>query len=338
MVDFINRWSISRPRSQWVVLSVLCLGVFLINVSTLIVNIALPQIAIQLHASTGDLLWIVDGFNLSFAALVLAAGSLSDRFGRRASLLIGLGVFAAGSFIGAASGSPGMLIGLRVLTGIGAAIIYPVTLSIIVNVFTDRRQRAAAIGIWGAASGLAIGIGPLVGGTLVEHYWWGSILLFTGVVALAALLATLWVVPDSRDPSTPPLDQRGLTLSTFALAVLVYTIIGAPSRGWLTPLTIIGFVVAAVALCLFVVQERRCDHPMLDVSLFANLRFTAASAAVTVAFFAMFGFVFLIVQYFQLLHTYGPFETGWRVLPVAIVTAPAAFLGVRLSVRLGNKV
>jgi EmrB/QacA subfamily drug resistance transporter len=319
------------------VLAVLCLGVFLINLSTLIVNIALPQIADQLHASTRDLLWIVDAFNLSFAALVLAGGNLSDRFGRRGALIAGLVVFAAGSLAGSAAESPAMLIAMRVVTGVGSAVIYPVTLSIIVNIFTERLERVKAIAIWGATIGLAIGMGPLVGGALVQHYRWGSILLFTGAVAVLALLLTVRYAPDSRDPATPPLDVLGLVLSTTGLGVMIYTIIQAPQRGWAASASLVGFALALAVLTAFVAQERRCPHPMLDVGLFANLRFTAASGAVTIAFFAMFGFIFLIVQYFQLMHAYGPFETGLRCLPVALVTAPAALIGMRLSVRWGNK-
>jgi EmrB/QacA subfamily drug resistance transporter len=326
-----------RTASPAVVLAVLCLSVFVINVSTLIVNIALPALVTELDASTRDLLWIVDAFNLSFAALVLAAGSLSDRFGRREWLIGGLVLFGAASFAGAWSGSSDALIAWRALAGIGAAVIFPVTLSIIVDVFPERGDRAKAIGAWGAATGAAIAAGPIVGGFLVEAFWWGSILAFTGAVAAIALLLVIVTVPTSRDPSAPRLDTRGLVLSTLALGALVHAIIEAPERGWGSAATLIGFAIAAAAFVAFVLVERRVRIPMLDVRLFANLRFTAASGAVTLSSFALFGFIFLITQYFQVIQAFGPLETGLRILPVAISVAITSVLGARLALAAGTK-
>lgn len=330
--------SASPPaRRRWAVLAVLCLAVFVINVSTTIVNVALPTLVGELGASTRDLLWIVDAFNLAFAALVLAAGSLSDRFGRRRFLLGGLAVFAAASLAGAWSESPAELTAWRAVAGIGAAVIFPVTLSIVANVFPDRVQRAKAIGIWGATTGVAVALGPIAGGWLLERFWWGSILVFCAGVAAAAFLLTAALVPDSRDPSTPRLDAGGLVLSTLGLGALVRAIIEAPGNGWSSAATLVGFGVAAACLTAFVLWERRTPHPMLDVSLFANLRFTAASGAVTLSFFALFGFIFLITQYFQFLKGYGPFETGVRLLPVALCVAFWSIAGARLAVAIGTK-
>jgi EmrB/QacA subfamily drug resistance transporter len=326
-----------RPASRWTVLVALCLAVFVVNVATSVVNIALPSLVSELGASTGDLLWIVDAFNLAFAALVLAGGSLSDRFGRRRSLLIGLGGFAATSLAGAWSSNPNMLIGWRAAAGVFAAMIFPVTLSILSNVFDDRRERATAIGIWGAATGLAVALGPVVGGALVEHFWWGSILVFNGAVALAALALAFLFVPDSRDPEVPPLDVRGLALSTAGLGLLVHAIIQAPERGWTSPASLLAFAIAVVVLAVFVVHESRTTHPMLDVGLFKNLRFTAASSSIAFAFFALFGFIFLVTQYFQFVRGYGAFEAGLRTLPVAISIAIGAVVGTPLAVRIGSK-
>jgi EmrB/QacA subfamily drug resistance transporter len=301
----------SRARKV-AVLVALCAAVFVVNVSTTIVNIALPTLVRELGASTRDLLWIVDAFNLAFAALVLAAGSLSDRFGRKPFLLGGLLVFFAASLAGAWSKNPDSLIAWRALAGVAAAVVYPVTLSILANVFTERSERVKAISIWGAATGLSVAVGPVAGGAFIETYWWGSILVFNGAAAAIALLLALFLVPNSQDPSTPPLDFIGLVLSTAALGTLVYTIIEAPDRGWSSTATVVGFALAAVILGVFVMQEARTPHPMLDVRLFTNLRFTAASGAVTSAFFALFGFVFLVTQYFQSVQSYGAFETGVR--------------------------
>jgi EmrB/QacA subfamily drug resistance transporter len=319
------------------VLLALCSAVFVVNVSTTIVNIALPTLVDELGASTRDLLWIVDAFNLAFAALVLAAGSLSDRFGRKPFLLAGLAVFFAASLAGAWSRSPEALIAWRALGGVAAAVVYPVTLSILANVFTERSQRVKAISIWGAATGLSVAVGPVAGGAFIESFWWGSILVFNGAAAALAFLLALLAVPDSRDPSTPPLDVIGLLLSTAALGALVYTIIEAPDRGWSSVATVVGFALATAILVVFVLQEIRVSHPMLDVGLFTNLRFTAASGAVTSAFFALFGFIFLVTQYFQSVRSYGALETGVRMLPVAGSIAVASLIGPRLAVAIGSK-
>ena len=324
-------------RSRWTVLAVLCLAVFTINVATTITNIALPTLVTELDASTRDLLWIVDAFNLTFAAFVLAAGSLSDRFGRRGWLVGGLALYTAASLAGAFSQSAGQLVAARAIAGLAAAVIFPTTLSIIANVFADRSERAKAIGLWGAATGVAVAVGPIVGGGLLEVWWWGATLLLCAVLGLAALVLTLRVVPTSRDPSTPPIDVRGLVLSTAALGLLVHTIIEAPERGWASVTTVTAFALTAVLLVAFVVVERRVRIPMLDVRLFRNLRFTAASMAVTLAFFALFGFIFLITQYFQFLKGYGAFEAGMRQIPVALAVATTSVLGATLAVRLGTK-
>lgn len=328
----------TRATSPWLVLAVLCAAVVLINLSTTIMNTALPTLVRDLDASTRELLWIVDAFNLAFAALVLAAGSLSDRFGRRRALVLGLAIFAVASAAGAWSGSPGALVAWRAVMGVGAAIIFPTTLSIIANVFPERRRRATAIGLWGASTGVAVALGPIAGGALLERFWWGAAQLATAPVAVATLVLALLLVPESRDPAAPRLDRPGLMLSALALGAFVFGIIEAPERGWLSTATLAVLGLAALLVGLFVAWERRVDQPMLDVRLFANPRFSAASASVTLAFFALFGFIFLITLYFQFLRGYSPLETGIRLLPVALSVAVANLVGVRLGVRLGAKV
>ncbi|WP_157260546.1 MFS transporter [Patulibacter minatonensis] len=320
-----------------VALAILCAAVFVINVSTTIVNITLPRLTEDLGASTEDLLWIVDAFNLVFAALVLAGGSLSDRYGRKRALVVGLALFAVASFGGATAGSPDALIAWRAAAGVGAALIFPVTLSILSNLFTDRRRRAKAIGIWGATTGLAIAAGPVVGGFLVEHVSWNSTLVFPGAVAVLALLGTVWRIPESRDPATPPPDVGGIALSTLGLGLLVYTLIEAPAHGWTSTATLGGLAGAVLVLVVFTLWERAHEHPMLDVRIFTNLRFTAASASITFAFFAMFGFIFLVTQYFQFVKDYGPFESGLRILPFALCVGITSIVGSRLAVAVGTK-
>jgi len=326
-----------RTSHRGAALAVLCLAAFTINLDTTIVNVALPSLVRELGATTSQLQWIVDAYLLTFAALVLAAGTLGDRFGRKGTLLSGLAVFGTASAVGGLVSSPTALVAVRALMGVGAALMFPATLSIISNLYTERDERARAIGLWGAMTGLGVAVGPLAGGWLLEHFWWGSIFIAMAPVAALGVLAGALFVPTSRDPATPPVDLGGLLLSTLTMGTLVFTIIEAPNRGWTAPATIGGFAAAAIGAVVFLAWERRRLHPMLDISLFRNLRFTAASGSITASFFALAGFSFLITQYFQFLKGYSPFSTGLRVLPVAISVAVGSIAGVRLSVRLGNK-
>ncbi|HEX3394988.1 MAG TPA: MFS transporter, partial [Acidimicrobiales bacterium] len=215
--------------------------------------------------------------------------------------------------------------------------VFPNTLSILSNVFTDRVERAKAIGIWGGTVGMGVAFGPIVGGLLLERFWWGSVFLVMAPVAAVALVLVALAAPTSRDPAPPRLDRVGLFLSTAAIGLVVYTIIEAPSRGWNASPTLAGFGAAAVALFVFILWERRVAEPMLDLGLFTNLRFSAASGAVTVAFFTLYGFVFLITMYFQFLHGYSPLSTGLRLLPVALSVGVASTFGPRVALRFGNK-
>ena len=320
------------------VLAVVLVAALAINVETTIVNVALPTLNSALGASTRGLQWIVDAYNLAFAALVLAGGTIGDKFGRRGTLIAGLALFAASSVGAAVCTSTGPLIGMRLVMGISAALIYPTTLAIITDTFRDPKKRAAAIGVWGAVTGLGVAVGPIMGGALLESFWWGSIFLAMVPIALVAAIGALVFVPTSVPAAGARLDRGGLLLSIVMLAALVYTIIEAPEYGWSASRTLAGFGVALVAAAAFVWWELRQNDPLIDVSLFANLRFSAASGAVTVAFFALFGFIFLITQFFQLLQGYGPLETGVRILPVALSIAVGSVLGTQLAVtRIGTK-
>ncbi|OAN35458.1 MFS transporter [Mycolicibacterium iranicum] len=320
------------------VLSVVLVAALAINVETTIVNVALPTLNSDLGASTRGLQWIVDAYNLAFAALVLAGGTVGDKFGRRGTLIAGLALFAASSVGAALCTSTESLIVMRLVMGISAALIFPTTLAIITDTFRDPKQRAAAIGVWGAVTGLGVAIGPILGGALLETFWWGSLFLALAPIALVAIVGAALFIPASSTEPGARLDRVGLLLSVAMLGVLVYTIIEAPEHGWTDPRTLIGFGAALIAGGCFIWWEGRQDDPLLDVRLFANLRFSAASGAVTVAFFALFGFIFLITQFFQLLQGFGPLETGVRILPVALSIAIGSVLGTRLAVtRVGTK-
>jgi EmrB/QacA subfamily drug resistance transporter len=319
------------------VLIALVTASFAVNLDTTIVNVALPALVRQLHATTSQLQWVVDAYNLVFAALILTFGSLSDRLGRKGMLLAGLGVFGTFAVLGGFASGNGQLIAARAFMGLGAAMVFPSTLSLISNVFTERKERAAAIGIWGASAGAAIALGPIVGGWLLEQSSWPAVFYaMAPVAAAAAIMVAAWV-PTSRDPSAPAVDWGGFATSTATMALLVYTLIEAPEWGWLTPATLGGFALAILCGGAFLAWELHTRSPMLDVRLFTNMRFSAASASVTVAFFTLFGFIFLMTQYFQFLQSYSPLVTGVRLLPVAVSVGASSVIGTRLAVRFGTK-
>src|SRR5579864_5208088 len=324
-------------RSKPMILAVLLLAAFLVNLDTTLVNVALPAMVRQLHATTTQLQWVVDSYNLVFAALLLTFGSLSDRFGRKGMLMAGLAVVGTASLIGGFTTDPAQLIAARSVMGLGAAMTFPATLSLISNVFTERRERARAIGLWGAIGGVAIAMGPIVGGWLLEHFSWASIFIAMAPVAAAAAIGVALAVPTSKDPDAAALDIPGLVLSSAAMALLVFTIIEAPAYGWAAGRSVAGFAASAVLLAAFIARERTAAHPMLDVSLFRNMRFSAASGAVTVSFFTLFGFIFLMTQYFQFVRGYGPLSTGVRLLPVALSVGAGSVAGTQLAVRAGTK-
>ncbi|HSL58927.1 MAG TPA: DHA2 family efflux MFS transporter permease subunit [Acidimicrobiales bacterium] len=323
-------------RRRWAVLAVVCLSVFVVVVDGTIVNVALPSLVLELGASTRDLQWIVDAYLLVFTGLLLAAGGLGDRYGRKRMLLGGLVVFGATSALAGSAATSGELIAGRALMGIGAALIFPATLAIITNVFTDARERAGAIAIWSAVTGMAVAAGPITGGWLLEQFWWGSIFFVNVPIVIVAVAAVLVLVPESRDEHAPRLDLVGAALSIAAIGTLVFTIIEAPIWGWTDPLTLVGFASAAALMVAFIRWELRVAHPMLPVRIFRNLRFSAASVAITSAFFALFGFIFLITQYFQLVRGYGPLEAGVRTIPVAGSIALASILSPRIVARVGT--
>src|SRR5499426_4290818 len=329
--------TISSMRSKPMILVALLLAAFVINLDTTLVNVALPALTRDLHATTTQLQWVVDAYNLVFAALLLTFGSLSDRFGRKGMLLAGLAVFGAASIAGGFTSTPAQLIAVRAVMGLGAAMTFPATLSLISNVFTERRERARAIGLWGAIAGVAIALGPIAGGWLLERYSWAAIFIAMAPVAAVAAAAVALAVPASKDPDAAAVDIPGLVLSSAAMALLVFTIIEAPTYGWAAGRSVAGFAASAVLLAVFIAWERRAAHPMLEVGLFRNMRFSAASGAVTVSFFTLFGFIFLITQYFQFVRGYGPLSTGVRLLPVAVAVGVGSVAGTQLAVRAGTK-
>ena len=324
-------------RRRWWILVVLALSVFLVVVDNTIVNVALPTLSRDLNASTTDLQWIVDAYSLVFAGLLLAAGGLGDRIGRKGTMQVGLVVFAATSVVAAFSTSSGQLIASRAAMGIGAALVFPATLAILTNVFTDPTERAKAIGAWSAVSGMAVAFGPVTGGILLEHFWWGSIFLVNVPIVAIALLAGWFLVPTSRDPDSGAFDWVGTITSILAIGLLVFTVIEGPHAGWTSFRTIGGFIGAAVLLAVFVLCERRRAHPLLDVRVFRIARFSAAAGSIAIAFFTLFGFIFIVTQYFQFVRGYSTLSAGLHTLPFAIFAAITAPNAARLALRFGPR-
>ena len=318
---------------RWWTLGVLCLSTLVIGFDNTILNVALPTLARDLGATEGQLQWLVDAYTLVFAGLLLTAGSLGDRFGRKLILLLGLVVFAAGSLLGALAASAGQLIAVRALMGLGGALIMPSTLAAMTTVF-PREERTRAIAIWSATAALGIPLGPIIGGWLLDHYAWNAVFLVNLPVIAITLLMGALLVPESRNPALARLDPPGAALSTTGLAALLYAIIEAPSHGW-SAATLLAVAAAGVLLSAFVTWEARCARPMLDLRLFAQARFSAAILSVTLVYFALTGALFFLTQYMQLVLGFSPLGAGVRIIPLTLGIAVGAPAGATLVKRLG---
>jgi EmrB/QacA subfamily drug resistance transporter len=321
---------------RWIILAVLCFGLLVIVLDNSILNVAIPTLVDQLHASNSQIQWIVDAYTLVFAGLLLTMGSLGDRYGRRGALQAGFVIFGLGSLASALASTSHQLIGTRAFMGIGGALIMPATLSIITNVF-PANERGRAIGFWAGTAGIGAAIGPLTGGFLVEHFYWGSVFLVNLPIVTIGLIAGIFLIPTSKDPSTPRLDPFGAALSIAGLCSLLYAIIEAPTDGWTDSTILTAFAIAFVLLGTFIWWERHTDHPMLDVRFFKNPRFSAPSSGITLIFFAMFGTIFLLTQYLQFTLGYSPLQAGARLLPFALTMLVVSPLSARVVDRFGTK-
>ncbi len=325
-----------HPRRR-PILAVMCLSLLIVVIDSTILNTALPTLARVLKASTTDLQWITDAYSLVFAALLIVAGGLGDRYGRRRGLLLGLGIFGAGSIAAALSGDTSTLIAARAVMGVGAAFVMPATLSIINAVFPVR-ERAGAIGAWSAVAGLGVVAGPTLGGLLLNHFYWGSVFWLNIPLIAAAMLAAVLVVPDLPGQRTSGrLDVLGAVLSAAGLVALVDAVIEGPDRGWASGKTLIVAGAGLVLIASFIVRELSAKNPLLDVRVFKHRAFSAATVAIGITLFALFGSLFALTQYLQLVHGYSPLAAGIRALPFAagvMALAPVSSILVRaLSAR-----
>ena len=329
-------WPRGHPRRRQLLL-VLGLSLLVVVIDNTIPDPALPTLARVLHAGTSSLQWIADAYTLCFAALLVPAGALGDRYGRRLSLVGGLAVFALGSAAAAFASGAAMLIAARVVMGLGAAFVMPATLSILNAVFPPR-ERPQAIAAWSAVAGVGIVIGPTLGGLLLSHFWWGSVFLINVPLVVLALAGVLLIVPETAEPGSHRLDFAGTLMIAGALFLLVDAIIEAPTRGWAGPVTLAEIAAALAGLGLFTWWELRIPNPLIDLRVFAVRAFSAAAASVTVIFFALFGSLFVLTQYLQLVHGYSPLSAGVRALPFAIAMAAVSPVSTILAGRLGSRV
>ncbi|MFF3762567.1 MFS transporter [Streptomyces sp. NPDC001922] len=320
-------------RRRWLILAVLMFSLLIVVLDHSILNVAMKTISTPpphgLGATQSQLEWAINAYTLVFAGLLFTAGLLGDRLGRKKVLLYGMAVFGTGSVLAAVSDSPGQLIAFRALMGLGGAFVMPATLAILMNVF-EPEEQPRAIGFWVGGVGIAIAIGPITGGLLLEHFWWGSVFLVNVPVVALGLIGMLLFVPESRDPEPGALDPLGVLLSIVGLVLLVYGIIRGGQLADFGDLRVLGAVGAGAAVLTgFVVHEKRSDHPAFDMAYFRKPAFSAAVAAVSLVFFALMGVTFFSVFYTQSVRGYSPLQTGVLILPLAatqLVFAPRARL------------
>jgi len=318
------------------VTAVVCLALAAVVAAMSSLNVALPGIARATHASQTQLAWIIDAYSLVFASLLLPAGAIGDRYGRRRALTAGLLIFGAGSAVAMTAHSASELIGLRAVMGLGAALVMPATLSTITGTFA-REQRTRAVSVWAAVAGGAAVLGLLVSGLVLQVWSWPSVFALNVVLAAAAVAGTIRFVPESADPKTPRLDVSGAVLAVLGLVAVVYSIIEAPSQGWLSARTLAGLAAGLVILAGFVVWELRRRAPMIDPRVFARRGLAAGSLSIFVQFFALFGFIFIVLQYLQLIRGDSGLVSALSMLPMAAAMLPTSRLAPALVARLGAR-
>ncbi|NUS85256.1 MAG: MFS transporter [Streptomyces sp.] len=323
------------PRRWWA-LGALVVALLVLGFDTTILNIALPQMATALGADTGEQQWIADSYTLVFAAGMLPAGLLGDRFGRRTMLVAGLGIFLVGSVVGTLVDSVALVIAARVIMGLGAALVSPLSLAV-VPTFFGPEERAKAIGALSAAAALGMPLGPLVGGWLLDHFWWGSVFLINIPMAAIAMVVCLFLLPESRDPAAPKVASASTALSAGGLATLVYGFIEAPHRGWSDPLICTMFAASAALLTGLVLRERQAVRPMLDLPLLRRPAFLWSAVTATLVSFCLLGLLFVLPQYLQAVVGYDAFGTGLRLLPMMGGLLISARTAAPLAARFGAR-
>lgn len=323
-----------NPRRWWI-LGVLCLSLLVLLVDNTVLNLAIPALMTDLGASPSDIQWVLDAYILVFAGLLLTSGSLSDRYGRRRFLVIGLTLFGGASMLALLINEPWQLIAARALMGVGGALLMPSTLSILITVF-EEQERRKAFAAWSAVAMLGVIAGPTLGGLMLDRYWWGSIFLLNVPVALLAIVAALLLMPESRGPARR-LDPVGVLLSTVGMTALVFAIIAGPVEGWRTPRVLVAMAAAILCLAAFAGWELRSAHPMLPLDLFRNRRFSGASFSVVLLSFGTGALLLMLTQYLQLVLGYSPMRAGLALLPYAVAAALFNAVGAALGQKVSNR-
>jgi EmrB/QacA subfamily drug resistance transporter len=326
--------STSRP---WIALAFICLAVLIIGIDDTVLSLVLPAISREFMASISELQWMVNVYLLAFVALLLTMGTLGDRFGRKRMFHMGLIAFGLSSLAAGLSTSMTMLIACRALIGIAGAMILPQTLSIIRATFKEPKDRGQAIGIWAGIFAVGYGIGPVVGGVLLEHFEWRSVFFLNIPVALITLAGVYFFIQESRDRRAPRLDPVGVVLSITGISALVYGIIKAGEEGWAEGSVIISLFIGVYILVIFAFWEIRSDHPMLPMRFFKNMSFTGANMAMTLVSFGALSLLFFLSQFFQSVQGYTPLEAAWRMLPTAVLTLVASIAAIQIARVIGLK-
>ncbi|WP_328328753.1 MFS transporter [Streptomyces sp. NBC_00455] len=326
-----------RHPQRWVILGVICLAQLTVLLDNTVLNVAIPSLTRDLHASTADIQWMINAYSLVQSGLLLTAGSSADRYGRKKMLIAGLTLFGAGSLVAGLAQSTGQLIAARAGMGVGGALLMTTTLAVVVQIF-DNTERVKAIGLWSTVNSLGFAAGPLIGGALLDHFWWGAIFLVNIPVAVIALAAAVTLVPESKNPAGDRPDLLGALLSTVGMTAVVYAIISGPAHGWASPHVLVAAAIGVVFLAAFVAWELHIPFPMLDMHFFRNQRFVGAVAGAVLVTFGMGGSLFLLTQHLQFVLGYGPLDAGLRTAPLALTIVALNLTGVsaRLLPRLGT--
>ncbi|WP_408909749.1 MFS transporter [Streptomyces luteolus] len=338
---FLERMGIGRPEgaNRWVVLIVLCVSLAIVAIDSTVLHVAVPAVTEDLKPGAIQLLWIVDSYPLVCASLLILFGTLGDRVGRRRILLLGYGLFGVASAMAALAHEPKTLIAARVLLGVGGAMIMPATLSIVRQVFPDRRERALAIGIWSAVAAVGAAAGPLLGGFLLEHFWWGSVFLINIPLMFASLLVGRWLLPESTGDRDGPWDVVGALMAAAGLFGVVLGIKRAGGgEGVVSPMTLVPLLLGALLLVLFVRRQRRRKHPLVDLSLFSRPAFGTSVGCIIIAMLALVGLMLIAAQYLQLVLGLSPLETGLRMVPLTLAAMAGGLTGSSILPRLGPRV
>ena len=324
---------------RWLILGVICLAQLTVLLDNTVLNVAIPSLTEELGATTSDIQWMINAYSLVQSGLLLTAGSAADRYGRKKMLITGLALFGIGSLVAGLADSTAQLIAARAGMGVGGALLLTTTLAVAMQIFAPE-EHPKAIGIWSAVNALGFATGPLIGGFMLDHFWWGAIFLINLPVAALGLAAVVALVPESKNPQGDRPDLLGAVLSTIGMSSLVLAIISGPEHGWSSGWVLAGGTAAVTVLAVFAWWESRIPCPMLDMHFFRDRRFTGAVAGAVLITFGMGGALFLLTQHLQFVLGYGPLEAGLRTAPLALAVVALNFSGLsaKWTTRLGTPV